>query len=160
MKKITAILLLSLYSLSTLGISLKSFYCCGDLESITLSSTQNEKKQCANGDNTSDCCKTKYQYLKVKDSHVTADVIHTPDIHFINLHLNYASFQSINYSSQDIYISHQSNAPPLLHSVPDYIFNCVFRVWLFLSSLILDKACFACCFFVRSLISHFLLLLF
>ena len=128
MKKIIAILLLSLYSLSTLGISLKSFYCCGDLKSITLSITQDEHKQCANGDDTSECCKTKYQYLKVKDSHVIADVIHTPDLHFINLHLIYAPFQGINYSSQDIYIPHQSNAPPLLHSVPDYIFNCVFRV--------------------------------
>ena len=128
MKKITAILLLSLYSLSTLGLSLKSFYCCGHLESVTLSITQDEQKQCSNGDNTSDCCKTKYQFLKVKDSYVSADVVNTPDLHFSDFIFNSSSFQAINYSSQDIYIFHQCNAPPLLHSVPDYIFNCFFRI--------------------------------
>ena len=128
MKKITAILLLSLYSLSTLGLSLKSFYCCGDLKSVTVSITQDEKKQCSNGDDKTDCCKTKYQFLKVKDSHVTADLVNTPDLHFFDFHLIYGSFQAINYSSRNTYISHLSNAPPLLYSVPDYIFNCVFRI--------------------------------
>ena len=89
---------------------------------------QDEQKQCSNGDNTCDCCKTKYQFLKVKDSYVAADVVNTPDLHFSDFIFNSSSFQAINYSSQDIYISHQGNAPPLLHSVPDYIFNCVFRI--------------------------------
>ena len=128
MKKITAILLLSLYSLSTLGLSLKSFYCCGDLKSVTVSITQDEQKQCSNGDDTSDCCKTKYQFFKVKDSYVAADVENAPDFHFSDFHLIYSSFQEINYSSQDIYFSHMINAPPLHHSIPDYIFNCVFRI--------------------------------
>jgi hypothetical protein len=127
-KKITAILLLSLYSLSTLGLSLKSFYCCGDLKSVTVSLTQDEQKQCSRGDDKSDCCKTKYQYLKVKDSYVNADVVNIPDLHFSDFHLLYESVQAINYSSQDSHISHLSNSPPLLHSVPDYIFNCVFRI--------------------------------
>ena len=128
MKKVTAILLLSLYSLSTLGLSLKSFYCCGDLKTVTISITPVENKQCSNGDDTSDCCKTKYQFFKVKDSHVTADVVNAPDLHFSDFQLIYTSFQAINYSSQNIYISHLSNSPPLPHSVPDYIFNCVFRI--------------------------------
>jgi hypothetical protein len=127
-KKIIAILVLSLYSLSTIGLSLKSFYCCGVLKSVTVSITQDEQKQCSNGDNTSDCCKTKYQFLKVKDSYVADDVVNTPDLHFSDFLFNFSSFQAINYSFQDIYISHQGNAPPLLHSVPDYIFNCVFRI--------------------------------
>jgi hypothetical protein len=127
-KKITAILLLSIYSISTLGLSLKSFYCCGDLKSITVSITQDEQQNCANDDGTSDCCKTKFQFFKVKDNHVTADVISAPGLHFINLHLFPFSVQIINYPSQEIYIANLSNAPPLLHTVPDYIFNCVFRI--------------------------------
>lgn len=89
---------------------------------------QDEQKQCSNGDNTSDCCKTKFQFFKIKDSYVTADVVDSPDLHFIDFHLIYSSFKSVNYFSQDIHIPHRSNAPPLLHSVPDYILNCVFRI--------------------------------
>ena len=127
-KKITAILLLSIYSLSTLGLSLKSFYCCGNLKSVTVSITQDEQQKCANDDGTSDCCKTKYQFFKVKDNYVAEDVITAPLLHFTNLHLFPSSFQIINYPSQEIYIANLSNALPLLHTVPDYIFNCVFRI--------------------------------
>lgn len=127
-KKIIAILLLSLYSLSTLGLSLKSFYCCGNLESVTVSISQNEQKTCANENGKSDCCKTKYQFFKVKDNHVTADVISTPVLHFINLHLFTSPFEVINNPSKEIHVAHLSNAPPLIHGIPDYIFNCVFRI--------------------------------
>ncbi len=128
MKKITAILLLSIYSISTLGLSLKSFYCCGHLKSVTVSITQDVQEKCANDDNTSDCCKTKFQFFKVKDNHFVADAISSPVKHFAELNLFNASYQVINYPSEQIYIAHRSNAPPLIHSVPDYIFNCVFRI--------------------------------
>ena len=128
MKKITAILLLSLYSLSTLGLSLKSFYCCGDLKSVTVSLTQDEQKQCSNGDDKSDCCKTKYQFFKVKDNHFVADHVSSPVKHFVELNLFTSTFRIVNYPSEQIYVANKSNAPPLLHGVPDYIFNCVFRI--------------------------------
>lgn len=127
-KKFIVILLLSVYSVSTLGLSLKSFYCCGNLESVTLSISQDEHKQCSDGDDTSDCCKTKYQFFKVKDSHVNADLVNAPDLHFIDLHFISSSFQDVNYPSQEIHVAHLSNGPPLNYSVLDYIFNCVFRI--------------------------------
>ena len=128
MKKITVILLLSIYSISTLGLSLKSFYCCGNLKSVTVTLTQNEQKKCANDDGTSDCCKTKYQFFKVKDNHFVADHVSSPVKHFVELNLFTSAFQVINYPSEQIYVANKSNAPPLLHGVPDYIFNCVFRI--------------------------------
>ena len=128
MKRITAILLLSLYSLSTLGLSLKSFYCCGKLESVTVSITQDQQQKCSNSDEKSDCCKTKFQTFKVKDSHIAADHINNPVKDFVYLNLFANPFQVINYPSQEVYISHLSNPPPLLHTVPGYIVNCVFRV--------------------------------
>jgi hypothetical protein len=127
-KKITAILLLSLYSLSTLGLSLKSFYCCGNLKSVTVSISQHEQKTCANGDGKSDCCKTKYQFFKVKDNHVASDVLTAPVLHFCYLHLFTSPYQIINYPSEKDEVANLTNAPPLLHTVPGYIFNCVFRV--------------------------------
>lgn len=128
MKKITVILLLSIYSISTLGLSLKSFYCCGKLESVTVSITQNEQQKCANDDGTSDCCKTKYQFFKVKDNHFVADHVSSPVKHFVELNLFTSSFQVVNYPSEQINVANKSNAPPLIHGVPDYIFNCVFRI--------------------------------
>lgn len=128
MKKIAIILLLGIYAVSTLGVSLKSFYCCGELKSVTVSITQHEQQKCANDDGMSDCCKTRYQFYKVKDNHVGGDVTSSPVLHFIDLHLFPASFGIINYPSQETDITNLSNAPPLLHTVPDYIFNCVFRV--------------------------------
>ena len=128
MKKITVILLFSIYSISTLGLSLKSFYCCGNLKSVTVTLTEAQQHTCANDNGTSDCCKNKYQFFKVKDNHVAADVISTPVLHFINLHLFTSPFEVIKYPSEEVYIAHLSNAPPLLHGVPDYIFNCVFRI--------------------------------
>ena len=128
MKKITIILLLSIYSLSTLGLSLKSFYCCGKLKSVTVSITQYQQQKCANDDGTSDCCKTKYQFFKVKDNHVAGDIISTPVLHFIYLHLFTPSFQVNNFPSEQINVVNKCHAPPLLHGVSDYIFNCVFRI--------------------------------
>ncbi len=127
-KKIFAILLLSIYSLSTLGLSLKSFYCCGNLKSVTVTLSQNEHQKCSKADNTGDCCKTKYQLFKVKDNHFAADHISNPVKHFIELNLFTSSSQVINYPSQGIIIENKSNAPPLIYSVPNYIFNCVFRI--------------------------------
>jgi hypothetical protein len=126
-KKIIAISLFCIYSVSTLGLSLKSFYCCGKLKSVTVSVTQDQQQKYAkNG--MDDCCKTKYQFYKVKDNHVAADVVNTPVLHFFNLHLFTSPFEVIHYPSEEAYIAYQSNAPPLFHTVPDYIFNCVFRI--------------------------------
>lgn len=127
-KKIIAILLLSVYSLSTLGLGLKSFYCCGNLKSVTVTLSQNEHQKCSKGDNTTDCCKTKYQFFKVKDNHFAADHISSPVKHCIQLNLFTSSFHVINYPSEGIIIDNKSNAPPLIYTVPDYIFNCVFRI--------------------------------
>jgi hypothetical protein len=127
-KKIIAILLLSLYSLSTLGLSLKSFYCCGNLESVTVSISQHVQNTGANKDGTSNCCKTKFQILKVKDNHVAGDVVNAPALHFCYLHLFTSSFRIIKFPSQEIYVAHLSNAPPLIHTVPNYIFDCDFRI--------------------------------
>ena len=127
-KKITIILLLGIYSLSTLGLSLKSFYCCGKLKSVTVSISQDQQQNCANDDDMSDCCKTKYQFFKVKDNHVAGDVVSAPASHFCYFHLFTSPFRVINYPSEKNDVANLNNAPPLLHTVPGYIFNCVFRV--------------------------------
>ena len=128
MKKVAVISLICIYSLAIMGFNLKQFYCCGKLKSITISLIQNAEKKCGKGNEKSGCCDNKYQFFKVKDNHITADQVSTPVNHFIDLHLYTSSFQAITFASQKPTIAYRSNAPPLITSVPIYIYNCVFRI--------------------------------
>ena len=128
MKKATLILLICIYSLATMGFSLKQFYCCGKLKSTTLSLVQEEKESCGKGNEKSGCCDNKYQFFKVKDNHIAADEVNSPVKHCVDLHLFTPSFQDISFVSQKTAIAYNSNAPPLRTGVPIYIYNCVFRI--------------------------------
>lgn len=128
MKKAAIILLICVYSLATMGFSLKQFYCCGKLKSITFSLPHQAKDKCAKGNDKSGCCDSKFQFFKVKDNHISAGQADFPVKHFVDLHLYTPSFQDIFFISQKTTIACRSNAPPLHQSVPIYIYNCVFRV--------------------------------
>jgi hypothetical protein len=111
-----------------LGLSLKSFYCCGNLESVTVSISQDEQQKCNDSDRMSDCCQTKYQFYKVKDNHFVGDHIDSPVKQFVELDPFTSTSQIINYPSGLIDPASQSKIPPLIHGVAGYIFNCVIRV--------------------------------
>ena len=128
MKKAALISLICIYSLAIMGFSLKQFYCCGKLKSITISLTQNEVKKSGKGNEKSGCCDNKYQFFKVKDNHITADQASTPVNHFIDLHLYTLSFQDNTFTSQKTNVAYRSNAPPKKAGVPLYLYNCVFRI--------------------------------
>lgn len=128
-KKITVILLLCIYSLSTLGVSLNSFYCCGQLKSVSVTLSHDLQEKCTKTNNSKDCCQTKYQTVKVKDSYVVSDHVSSPAKNFYELNLfSSSSFQTINFLSQRGFIEHKNNAPPLIHGVSSYLFNCIFRI--------------------------------
>src|SRR4051812_40922750 len=100
MKKDAVILLICVYSLATMGFTIKQFYCCGKLKSITFSFAQEIKDKCAKGNDKAGCCDKKFQFFKVKDNHISADLADFPAKHFVDLHLYTASFQDIFLSSQ------------------------------------------------------------
>lgn len=126
-KKITIILLLGIYSFSTLGLSLKSFYCCGKLKSVTVSISHQQQK-CRNDDGMNNCCNTKFQFFKVKDNHVAGDLVSAPALQFCYLHLFTSPYRVINFPSANNDPANLINAPPLHQRVSVYLFNCVFRV--------------------------------
>lgn len=128
MKKAVIILLICVYSLATIGFTLKHFYCCGKFKSITLSLAHQEEDKCAKGDDKSGCCDSKFQFLKVRDNHISANEAGFPVKCFVDLHLYTPSFQDISFVSQKTTIANRSNAPPLYQGVPIYIYNCVFRI--------------------------------
>jgi len=128
MKKAAIILLLSIYAISSFGISIKQFYCCGILKSTGIVFTQQEvKEKCNNGK--SDCCKTQFKNLKVKDNHVAAGGLKEPVKHFTDLHLFSPSFETITFATEPAEISNPCHAPPVLHhGVSIYILNCTYRI--------------------------------
>lgn len=129
MKKTLLILLICSYLLATMGFSLKEFYCCGKLKSVSLAFTPEDTKQnCGKGNEKSGCCDNKYHFFKVKDNHFADGDINIPVKHYIVLDLSVPSYQQISFAFQQINVAHRSNAPPLHSRVSPYIFNCVFRI--------------------------------
>lgn len=128
MKKAAIILLICVYSLATMGFTLKQFYCCGNLKSVTFSLVNEAKDKCAKGDDSSGCCDNKYQFFKVKDNHISAHQADFPVKYFVDVHLYTPSFQDITFVSQKTTTAYKSNAPPEHEVTPIYIYNCVFRI--------------------------------
>lgn len=128
MKKIALILLISIYSLSTFGIGIRQFYCCGQLKSTSISFVQEAKVKCGMGDEKGGCCQTKFKSLKVKDTHIVADAIANPVKHFSEVIIFNPSFESIALVQQQIVVNNPGHAPPLHHGTPLYILNCIFRI--------------------------------
>lgn len=128
MKKIVLILLISIYSLSTFGVSLKEFYCCGKLKSVTLTLANEGKEKCGKGDSKNGCCKTKIQSFKVKDSHLAAAHLATPLKYYTELYNFTTSLQPVAFANCEAEVTNGSHAPPLYRGVPVYISNCVFRI--------------------------------
>ena len=117
-----------IYSLSSFGIGVNQFYCCGKLKSTSITYTQGSKEKCGNENSKSDCCRNKYQFFKVKDNHVAADTISNPVKHFSNLHLFTPSFEVMPLANEPTDIANASHAPPILHCISVYILNCNFRI--------------------------------
>ena len=128
MKQISLILLLKIYALATFGVGINHFYCCGKLKSSDISFVQQGTEKCAKGDQTDGCCKTEYQSVKVKDSHVVAEEMTVPAKHFNDVHIFHSStaFAELINSPQNI--ANSSHAPPFSRSVPAYILNCIYRI--------------------------------
>ncbi len=128
MKKVALILLICIYSLATAGFSLKEFYCCGKLKSVSVTLAQVTDLKCSKGDEKSGCCDNKYHFNKVKDNHFVSDDLNIPLKHFTLLNLFPPSFQQFLFDLPKINVANRSNAPPLHSGVSSYIYNCVFRI--------------------------------
>lgn len=128
MKKLFLISLICIYSLATMGFSLKQFYCCGKLSSISISLTQETKKTPGNGIHERSCCESKYQVFKVKDDHFSGGEINAPSKHFTDLQLFIPSFTGTYFTLQKTTTGYKGNAPPTRPGVPLYLYNCVFRI--------------------------------
>ena len=128
MKKVAIIFLVSIYAASTFGVSLKEFYCCGKLQSITFYLGDKTTNKCGKGDDKDNCCKTKFQFYKVKDTHFSKDLLNLPARLYTVLPTFNSSFESDIVCFKQRAITHSPHAPPLYNGIPLHIFNCVYRI--------------------------------
>ena len=115
--------------MATFGVSLKQFYCCGKLKSVTFSViAEDGKEKCVFGDKEG-CCKTKYHSFKVKDKHFSTEAFKTPPATYgTHLAAFIPAWQSLSFFPNQVVIINGSHAPPLYSGVPAYISICVFRI--------------------------------
>ena len=127
MKKASIILLISIYTLSTFGISLKEFYCCGKLKSVTITLQEYKNQKCGKDDDKSGCCKIKFKFYKVRDNHFATDILNSSVKHFSYLS-SFTPYIPISPFVKQAEIANSNHAPPLYNGVLAYISNCVFLI--------------------------------
>lgn len=72
MKRTALLILTLLYTLSSFGMSVERFYCCGKLAHTTYALGDNGNQVAKKADN---CCKTVKTTFKVKDNHFSAKTV-------------------------------------------------------------------------------------
>jgi len=128
MKKAFAILLIMFYSLSSFGVTLKAFYCCGKLKSVSVVLSEQGKPQHNKTNCSNNCCKIQYKFFRSQDQHTTPVNADFNFYHSNGFHLPCTAFISPVYSVQGTSSIHSPHAPPLYTGVPEYIANRVFRI--------------------------------
>lgn len=154
MKKFAAILLITVYTLATMGFSIKEVCSCGKFKKTAIAIVyEKEKDKCKKGDkdncnmggkdkcqsggkdkcqdgncNSDGCCNKKFHYFKVKDSHISVENVQLESTYFTILYTLNTSFQNSIFSSQKTISAYKSKPPPFYRVVRVYITNCVFRI--------------------------------
>ncbi|MFA6086330.1 hypothetical protein [Mucilaginibacter sp.] len=128
MKRIALISLTVIYLLSASGITVSSFYCCGKLESTSVSFDSAQKTACKMATGMPGCCKTKTQLFKVKDQHVGSQALSLNAGLFHAIIPACSIFDFSVYSFKPDYTAFNSHAPPDWPQAPVYILNCTYRI--------------------------------
>ena len=129
MKRVVAIFFALVYLVSTAGVTVSSFYCCGKLKATYLFSSHDFGKDCKNDKKTAGCCDTKTFYAKVKDSHTPSSQFQLKSLDASKL-LNLFSSELFIYPSAGCQTTSFAylHAPPLISKQPVYLAVCSFRI--------------------------------
>lgn len=131
MKKLTIILLMLVYGLSSSGMSITLHYCMSEFSGWELSAETSSaacdacgmKKQDRKG-----CCHDEKKTVKSekdqKNVEQSMSLVKAP-VTFINTNYSVYALGHLLNTAKELPFSH---APPLLTRVPHYIYNCSFRI--------------------------------
>ena len=128
MKRALLLTITFVYLLSSIGIAVNKFYCCGELKSISLSETSPMLDDCKMPVKEDGCCDIKSQTFKVKDQHLKSVSITALSVPaFIILQ----SFHKIDFdftvSPKDI-PDLNYRASLVSNSVPIHGMNCTYKI--------------------------------
>ena len=125
LKKLSVILLLMIYSLSSTGMIVNFHYCCGKLKNVEFSSVQVECGMKMKHGSSKKCCDSKQLELKVKaDQKITEAA--KPAFKAIALPANFSEFVIAHPVHGKHLIPSIFAPPPLVQQLN--ILHCVYRI--------------------------------
>jgi hypothetical protein len=127
LKKVVLILMINIYAVSSFGIGIRQFFCCGRLKSTDITLIDHNKKKCDNGNGSGGCCKTTYKIFKVKDAHYASGEINCPDKFFLDIPQVAFVSEPARLPVSSKSIANSCHAPPSTE-IPIYILHCVYRI--------------------------------
>lgn len=129
-KQKLALSLCTFYLFSVIGVALSLHFCGGKLASVTVNSSKNNCKVCANESfNKKDdgCCKNTKVELKVKDDHQNVAAKQIAKLFSNAVALPVHLLESCQKFKSTIILKVVNKPPPLITSIAIHVFNCVFR---------------------------------
>ena len=128
MKKLALILLTAVYMLSTVGLAVSQFYCCGKFKSESISFVAEKQQNCQGDNEKPGCCQTTHHYLKISDNHFASQLDFSFEKFLSILHTDFPSVELAAPQMQLTIAANNIHAPPLLQGNPIYILNCTYRI--------------------------------
>ena len=106
---------------------MNSFYCCGVLESTSISLSKPQVHTCGMSyKKVPGCCENKTQSVQVKDQHVASDFLTLAPQDIVAILVHHFSF--VETEVQKASLAFNSHAPPYRKNTPVYILNCTYRI--------------------------------
>jgi len=129
MRKTAAILLTLLYLVSTTGIVLSKFYCCGKLKEVSFFMSSHACSGCRKVNKPPGCCDTSTTYIKVKEGHTIAAQLKIAHSDPSKTFSSFRSFVPVLQSPNTPAVAFATiHAPPWSGKRPVYLTVCNFRI--------------------------------
>ena len=128
MKRAFLLTIISVYLLSSIGIAINKFYCCGELKSITIAETSAALADCKMPFKAPGCCDKSSKVFKVKDQHLASGSITLTASPVISILNSFFSLNLVLPVSVKESVAFNYHAPPDLSGKPLLILNCTYRI--------------------------------
>jgi recombinational DNA repair protein (RecF pathway) len=128
MKRAFLLTMISVYLLSSVGIAINKFYCCGELKSITIAETSAAFADCKMPVKAPGCCDKSSKTFKVKDQHLASGSVTLTASPIVSILNSLFQFDLVLPASVKESVAFNYHAPPDLSGKSLLILNCTYRI--------------------------------
>ncbi len=129
LKKLIIVLTIAVYGVPSSGMTFYIHYCCGKVDKINLSGSDNKKCPFVfQASSAKGCCDSKKVEVKIKSDHEPGYSIKNFCKLFSDSHTLTASAVISFYTLPYSILSYSSTSPPLQENVSLYKLNCIYRI--------------------------------